>query len=140
MKKKIGYGILGLGVLGLYWLYKEIRWRRFNDNTLQIETLAGLDLKKITLVWQNYYENNDYCVFKDGQQIREFELPHGWTIRYNDSCSGTTNSNIDRGDSRKDADYKLTVFKKLDTLFCDYKINGRQCAVFPLKTIEYVQH
>jgi hypothetical protein len=138
MKNKILYGILVLAALSAYWGYKEIRWRYFNDNTLQIEVSADLDIKKINLVWEHY--NDDRCVFKNGQQTCAFEVPHGWTMTYNDSCSNRccygSICNFSLDDDRKDADYKFTLFKKLDTIFYEYQINGRKCGVFSLKKNE----
>ena len=58
--------ILTLIVLfGLYLLYKEIYWRKFNCSTIKVEVSQNLDIKKVQVIAT--HRMGDNTIFKDGR-------------------------------------------------------------------------
>ncbi len=128
--------ILTLIVLfGLYLLYKEIYWRKFNCSTIKVEVSQNLDINKVQVIAT--HRMGDNTIFKDGSQISLTvsvfdEQPPFWDIIYSDSLYSRFLSG-DFEDYREDFDYKFKFYSNLDTIFCEYRRDNNKAKIIRLE-------
>lgn len=123
MKKRIPFLLLATIPL-LYYLYKEIRWRYYNDNSLRVEVSSDLDIKYVKIVWSHYMRDLD--IFKDGELKNTIpSIPNYWTIGYKDLGANIFKLGNESDDYRRDFDYTFKFFKENDTVKCELLINNK---------------
>ena len=106
---------------GVYFIYKESRWRTYNDNTITLDVADNLDKTKINIGVESYM--TEYMLVKNGQIDTLLQCPDWFLITYADSVYKKIQTGNCGGDYRHDFDYKFAFSTQNDTVFCLYTRN-----------------
>ncbi len=103
--------------IGICWLKNQIYWRKYNDNSINVEVADGLAIDKVKIKWIAY--NQEGIAFANGQPHELDDIvPFQWVITYADSIYLDMNFNANATDGRQDFDYDFKLFRKDTIIFC----------------------